>query len=30
MEKETLEVATFMIWYKDKWLSPKFSAVMEI
>lgn len=29
-EEEKLEVATLMIWYKDKWLSPTLSAFMEM
>ena len=26
----TLEVASLMIWYRDRWLSPTLSAFMEI
>jgi DNA-binding transcriptional LysR family regulator len=29
-EEEKLEVATLMIWYKDRWLSPTLSAFMEM
>jgi DNA-binding transcriptional LysR family regulator len=26
----TLEVATLMLWHKDKWLSPTFRAFMDV
>jgi len=29
-EEEKLEVATLMIWYKDRWLSPTLSAFMDM
>ena len=29
-EEEKLEVATLMIWYKDRWLSPTLSAFIEM
>ena len=29
-EEGKLEVATLMIWYKDRWLSPTLSAFMEM
>jgi len=29
-EEEKLEVATLMIWYKDRWLSPTLSAFMKL
>jgi DNA-binding transcriptional LysR family regulator len=29
-EEDNLEVATLMIWYKDRWLSPTLSAFMEM
>ncbi len=29
-EEDKLEVATLMIWYKDRWLSPTLSAFMDI
>ncbi|MFZ2445605.1 MAG: LysR family transcriptional regulator [Syntrophobacteraceae bacterium] len=28
--EETLEVATLMIWYRDRWLSPTLKAFMEV
>jgi DNA-binding transcriptional LysR family regulator len=29
-EKGKIEVATLMIWYKERWLSPTLSAFMEM
>ena len=29
-EEGKLEVATLMIWYKDRWLSPTLSAFMDM
>jgi len=29
-EEDKLEVATLMIWYKDRWLSPTLNAFMEM
>ena len=29
-EEEKLEVATLMIWYKDRWLSPTLGAFMDM